>query len=217
MAYCFFIGNPNTALLLWFWKWMQFFYVCACVYESGCGGTHLCERCESASHERCKLTLKKRIRREIKTFASKAVNATQTFLFLPSFTRPGMKLSRCVIGERLINKSRSFWLFSSALDEAHVSHLCTQDKERVYDYGGADNNSVNEREYDRKWFIHVGKCMLGNGTKLAGVTINGCPNLTGKNGGFLKQIQDKTTERIQNWSWYFCSVLHTRRCSVTSC
>lgn len=139
------------------------------------------------------------------------------FLFLPSFTRPGMKLSRCVIGERFDKPKQIILTFvlSSGWSPRFSSLYIF---ERVYDYGGADNNSVNERDYDRKWFIHVGKCMLGNGTKLAGVTIDGClTNLTGKNGGFLKQIQDKTTERIQNWSWYFCSVLHTRRCSVTSC
>ena len=30
--------------------------------------------------------------------------------------------------------------------------------------------------------------------KLAGVTTDGCPNLTGKNVGLLKRMQDKVTE-----------------------
>lgn len=33
--------------------------------------------------------------------------------------------------------------------------------------------------------------------KLAGVTTDGCPNLTGKNSGLLKRMQDKVTENNQ--------------------
>ncbi|XP_075907338.1 general transcription factor II-I repeat domain-containing protein 2B-like [Nelusetta ayraudi] len=46
-------------------------------------------------------------------------------------------------------------------------------------------------------FMEVNACMDTLGLKwdrLAGVTVDGCPNLTGKNVGLLKRMQDKVTE-----------------------
>lgn len=78
-----------------------------------------------------------------------------------------------------------------------VIHLCTWDNERVWDYGGADSNALSERDYDREWFVHEGKCFDGLGLKwdtLVGVLPDGCPNVTGKNVGLLNQMQDEKTE-----------------------
>lgn len=43
--------------------------------------------------------------------------------------------------------------------------------------------------------------------KLAVVVDKGCPNLTGKNTGFLQRIQDKVTYMNPELNWYFCIVL----------
>lgn len=43
--------------------------------------------------------------------------------------------------------------------------------------------------------IDRGKCMLGQKwDKMAGVTTDSCPNLTGKNVGLLKRMQDNVNE-----------------------
>lgn len=69
------------------------------------------------------------------------------FIFTKLYTSRNEAEPLC--DRRAFDKQKQIILtFSSALDEAHVSHLCAQ--ERVYDYGGADNNSVNETDYDRK-------------------------------------------------------------------
>lgn len=39
--------------------------------------------------------------------------------------------------------------------------------------------------------------------KLAGVTTDGCPNLTGKNVGLLKRTQDKVTQIDAEQKWVF--------------
>ena len=64
--------------------------------------------------------------------------------------------------------------------------------------GITDFNEVHERDKDRERPLHRGKCMHGHaGTEMGqtgGVTTDGCPNLTGKNVGLLKRMQDKDPE-----------------------
>lgn len=45
---------------------------------------------------------------------------------------------------------------------------------------------------------------VGKWDKLVGVTTDGCPNLTGKNVGLLKRMQDKVTE-INIFALYYTS------------
>ena len=61
------------------------------------------------------------------------------------------------------------------------------------------------------------KCVakLGlNFEKLPSVTTDGCPNLTGKNVGLLKRIEDQVAVLNPDQNCFSCIALFVRRCSV---
>ena len=66
-------------------------------------------------------------------------------------------------------------------------------------------------------FTEVNACMDKLGPewdRLAGVTTDGCPNLTGKNVGLLKRMQDKVSELNAEQNWYLYIVLFiSKRCA----
>ena len=53
--------------------------------------------------------------------------------------------------------------------------------------------------------------------RLISVTTDGCPNLTGKNVGLLKRMQDKVLKSMQIINWYFCIVFYFSMCCASQC
>ena len=97
-----------------------------------------------------------------------------------------------------------FDFFSLALDES--CDVCNTAQLLVFVHGitpdfkiteEAGSNAVDEGNDDRERSVHGGKRVHGHtGTEMGqtGVTTDGCPNLTGKNVGLLKRMQNKVTE-----------------------
>ncbi|XP_078134287.1 general transcription factor II-I repeat domain-containing protein 2A-like [Sander vitreus] len=118
---------------------------------------------------------------------------------------------------QLKNRAADFDCFSLALDEScdvrdtAQLFLCGITADFQVTEELAAMQSMKGTTTGNDLFTEVNACldMLGlNWDKLAGVTTDGCPNLTGKNVGLLKRMQDKVTEinPVQKLTFLHCII-----------
>lgn len=104
-----------------------------------------------------------------------------------------------------------FWLLWLYYGTSHLL-IFAHGIMKVWNEAGAGSNVLNERPYIKEWFVHRSKCMLGNALaemgKLAGVTKDGCSNLSGRNVA-IKWNEPK--------SGIFIFRIFTGRCCVSQC
>ena len=118
------------------------------------------------------------------------------------------------------NKAANFEHFSLALDEScnvrNTAQLLISVRGITKDFyitkELAEVESLKGTTTGSDLFTEVNACSDKLGLtldKLALVTINGCPNLTGKSVGFLKWLK-----LTPNKNWYFCIILYNQICYI---
>ncbi|GCC39300.1 hypothetical protein chiPu_0023382 [Chiloscyllium punctatum] len=96
---------------------------------------------------------------------------------------------------QLQHRAVNFDFFSLALDES--CDVCDTAQLLIFMEKLAAMQSMKGTTTGNDLFMEVNACLDTLGLKwdkLAGVTTDGCPNLTGKNVGLFKRMQDKVTE-----------------------